>query len=385
MIAHDSVLVQLVRLVDTLPVPAPSSTPRRRGRPVLYSDALFLKALVIMIVRRLHKVGELLAVLEEPTQEMRSLRELLSGPEGRFPCRRTFERRLRALPETPAREDRLLGRHLIGLLKPWAKTGRAAAIDSTVLRAKGGVWHKKDKEAGVVPHSSIDTEAGWTLSGWHGWVYGWKLHLACTVAGVWIPLAAKPHPGQRPRRPRSPAVDRGPTRTGALRLGRQVLRRLRPQGEVPRRRTLPGEPQAGPYPHTDPGAEVRRIFHLLRHRAIENLNGHFKAHFDCHWSVPTKGRADTARFALGAVFVYQMALLHRHDERRHRHQRRAKSLSQSRMRIYELRTKSLQGAASMGCSCSARSRCTTPPGTIRSATFSFNASTWAQTARPSLS
>ena len=29
------------------------------------------------------------------------------------------------------------------------------------------------------------------LSGWHGWVYGWKLHLACTVAGVWIPLAAR--------------------------------------------------------------------------------------------------------------------------------------------------------------------------------------------------
>ncbi len=43
----------------------------------------------------------------------------------------------------------------------------------------------------VVPHSSIDTEAGWTYSGWHGWVYGCRLHLACTVAGVWIPLAAR--------------------------------------------------------------------------------------------------------------------------------------------------------------------------------------------------
>jgi hypothetical protein len=43
----------------------------------------------------------------------------------------------------------------------------------------------------LVPHSSIDTEASWTKSGWHGWVYGWKLHLAATVAGVWIPLAAQ--------------------------------------------------------------------------------------------------------------------------------------------------------------------------------------------------
>jgi hypothetical protein len=36
-----------------------------------------MKALVIMIVRRLHRVGELLAVLEEPTSQMRKVRELL--------------------------------------------------------------------------------------------------------------------------------------------------------------------------------------------------------------------------------------------------------------------------------------------------------------------
>src|SRR5215210_2439450 len=96
MITQDSVLVQLIRLVEFIPTPQPP--PRRRGRPVLYSEKLFLKALVIMIVRRLHKVGELLAVLEEPTPEMRMVRELL-GQEGHFPSRRTFERRLKALPQ----------------------------------------------------------------------------------------------------------------------------------------------------------------------------------------------------------------------------------------------------------------------------------------------
>jgi hypothetical protein len=50
------------------------------------------------------------------------------------------------------------------------------------------VWHKKDKEAGIVPHSSIDTQAGWTKSGWHGWAYGWKLHLATTVGSVCMGL-----------------------------------------------------------------------------------------------------------------------------------------------------------------------------------------------------
>jgi hypothetical protein len=87
MSAQDSVLVQLVRLVERIPTLPPP--PRRRGRPIVYSDGLFLKALIIMIVRRIHRVGELLAVLEEPTPEMRALREVLTE-NGRFPTRRTF-------------------------------------------------------------------------------------------------------------------------------------------------------------------------------------------------------------------------------------------------------------------------------------------------------
>jgi hypothetical protein len=84
-----------------------------------------------------------------------------------------------------------LGRTLVALIQPWARCGRAAAIDSTVLRANGGVWHNKHREQGLVPHTSIDTEAHWTKSGWHGWVYGWKLHVISVVAAVWIPLAAE--------------------------------------------------------------------------------------------------------------------------------------------------------------------------------------------------
>jgi hypothetical protein len=61
-----------------------------------------------------------------------------------------------------------LGRHLVEVLKPWESRGGAVAIDSIALQAKGGVWHKKDRERGIVAHTSIDTEAAWTKSGWHG-------------------------------------------------------------------------------------------------------------------------------------------------------------------------------------------------------------------------
>jgi hypothetical protein len=90
MIYQDSVLVQLILLVDQIPTPQPP--PRRpRGRPIFYSEKLFMKALVIMIVRRLHKVVELLAVLEEESAQMREVRQLLFEG-GRFPSRRTFQR-----------------------------------------------------------------------------------------------------------------------------------------------------------------------------------------------------------------------------------------------------------------------------------------------------
>ena len=132
MITQDSVLVQLILLIENLPSPPPP--PRQRGRPIFYSEKLFLKALVIMIIRRLHRVGELLAVLDEPTPEMKMVRELLRE-EGRFPCRRTFERRLKALPSTLPEQICCLGAHLVGLLRPWEKTGRAVALDSTPLTA----------------------------------------------------------------------------------------------------------------------------------------------------------------------------------------------------------------------------------------------------------
>lgn len=61
----------------------------------------------------------------------------------------------------------------------------------------------------------------------------------------------------------------------------------------------------------DPGREVRRIFHKLRSVAIENWNEHFKALFEGHGQVPTKGKANTQRFALGAVLVYQLLVWYR--------------------------------------------------------------------------
>jgi Transposase DDE domain len=269
MIYQDSCLVQLIRLVDQIPTPQPP--PRRpRGRPIFYSEKLFMKALVIMIVRRLHKVGELLAVLEEESAQMREVRQLLFEG-GRFPSRRTFQRRLKALPNSLPNQIGCLGRYLVEVLKPWESSGRAVAIDSTTLQAKGGVWHKKDKEAGVVPHTSIDTEAGWTKSGWHGWVYGWKLHLAITVGGMWIPLSARLTPADVADNQIAPSLIEELPEEARFVLGDTHYNAENVRDKCERTERFLVTSKRGAYPHTDSGVEVRRIFHKLRSLANENF------------------------------------------------------------------------------------------------------------------
>jgi Transposase DDE domain len=313
MVPQESVLVMLVRLVVCLPLPPPAST-RRRGRPRVYSDRLFLKALVIMIVRRLTTAYELLSVLAEPTAEMQTLRVLLLEQD-RLPCRRTFERRLAALPATLPAQIGCLGRYLVAVLEPWLAYARAAAIDRTVLRARGGVWHKKDREAGVVPHTSIDTEASWTKSGWHGWVYGWKLHLVCAAGAIWIPLAALLTPAAEADNTPAPALIRELPLDLRFLLGDQHYRDPALEDLCTQRGCVLITPTGGPYPHTDAGVEVRRILHKTRSITIENFNEQFKGIFDGHRQVPTRGTVSTQRFALGAIFVYQLSLLHRYHQR----------------------------------------------------------------------
>lgn len=309
MCTRNWLLAQLIRLVDRLPAPPPPSK-RQRGRPLVYPDRLFLKVLVIMILRRLHRVHEVFSVLARPGAEIAELRALLF-PDGKMPARRTFERRLKRLPESLPAQISCLGRHLVQLYQPWQRCGRAVAADSTVMRARGVPWHMKSRILGVIPNTSIDTEAHWTRSRWHGWVYGWKLHLVITIAGVWIPLSARLRPANEadnvvvlpmlaelPEEVRYVMGDSHynsvPVRAACEEADRMLVASNRSKR-----------------PRTDDGVKVRQILHSLRHHSIENFNSLYKNIFDLNRPVPTWGLANTQRLALGAVFVYQLALLFR--------------------------------------------------------------------------
>ena len=94
MIPQELFLVILVRLINRIPMPL-LPLKRNRGHPKVYPDRLFLQALVIMIVRHLHKVHELLTVLDEPTAEMQTLRALITENRESFDSNRTHKNAFR--------------------------------------------------------------------------------------------------------------------------------------------------------------------------------------------------------------------------------------------------------------------------------------------------
>jgi Transposase DDE domain len=311
MLRQKSVLVTLVQLIDALPWP-PEPTKRPRGRPKTYSDRLMVKALVIMIIRRLYTAYALLAFLEQDDPLPQQLRPLLYE-HGRLPSRRTWERRLATLPQTLPGLIGCCGRHLVALLRPWARHGRAVAFDSTPLETGGGVWHKQHREQGVVPHSSIDTEAGWSKSGWHGWWYGWKLHLAVTVGAVWIPLAAELTVANRGDNEVAPLLLEPLPWEVRYVLGDTSYNDPKLRRQCHRRGCELVATRRGPYPHRDGGVEVRKVFHKLRSQAIEPFNGLFKNVFEWRVKMPVKGLQRSQLLALGAVVIYQLVLLYQHD------------------------------------------------------------------------
>lgn len=119
-------------------------------------------------------------------------------------------------------------------------------------------------------------------------MYGWKLHLVCAVATVWIPLAAELTAAHRPDSDLAPQLLGDLPAEGRFVLGdrhynRDELRALCAQDS----RCLVTT-KYGRYPHTDDGVEVRRTFHKLRSVAMENFNELIFGIFDGHGQVPPR-------------------------------------------------------------------------------------------------
>jgi hypothetical protein len=98
------------------------------------------------------------------------------------PHRVTLARRYRQLYPLLQAFVQFVGHYAAHLDRRFAQTH--FVVDKSLFKAQGPVWHQSDRQVQRIPPKlrHLDTEASWSKSGYHGWVYGYGLHLTCNQA-----------------------------------------------------------------------------------------------------------------------------------------------------------------------------------------------------------
>jgi len=125
----------------------------KRGRPYVYHPTLILRCFVVRMWLRLDSNRALHDFLAKDYYPY-NRKVLKACGLTRLPDRRTFYRRLKTI--SPDIKERIssMGNLFVKekLVDPYI-----VSVDSTLLRAKGHLWHKSSMIKGVVPHSGIQS------------------------------------------------------------------------------------------------------------------------------------------------------------------------------------------------------------------------------------
>jgi len=174
MITADHPLIQLLALIDMVWIEAEAGT-LKRGAPKFYSEQMMFKVYVVSLLKHLWARRSLWRYV--------SSMPLVASACGlvRIPDRRTLDRRLAEIAPQAEVQIQALG---LALSIEAVTDATVAASDGSAFATPGPVWHKADKQAGIIPEGlhGLDTEADWIQSTYHGWVYGYKAHLSISVA-----------------------------------------------------------------------------------------------------------------------------------------------------------------------------------------------------------
>jgi hypothetical protein len=167
-------------------IPWPESRKKKRGRPYVYHPTVILRCFVVRIWLRLDSnraLHDFLAMDCYPyNRKIMKACGLTSLPD-----RRTFDRRLSTISIDIKERIAAMAALFIKkrLIDPYI-----VSVDSTLLKAKGYVWHKSSMIKGIVPRSGIDTDARWGFSHTKGWIFGYKLHITSSTGSLIVPLSA---------------------------------------------------------------------------------------------------------------------------------------------------------------------------------------------------
>jgi hypothetical protein len=166
-------LTDYVHILCTLFERFVQAHPSYESRLYTYNNQRLVVLFVIMQFRRIWRFKAQHRWLTQHPQLLKRL-----GWE-QAPHRTTLSRRYKQLYEVVQAFVQFIGQD-VGDLDARLRQQHLVE-DKSPFKALGPVWHQPDRRAGRVPAKlrNLDTAATWTKSGYHGWVYGYGLHLTC--------------------------------------------------------------------------------------------------------------------------------------------------------------------------------------------------------------
>jgi hypothetical protein len=133
-----------------------------------YSEASMVKVFVYALIKGIDEFK----TLQDHLTEKREIQSWLGWHS--IPHRTTLSRRFKAMP---TQLGVLIGEVYQKFVSTEKIQEEVMSVDSSLMQAQGNVWHKKDREAGILPScGNIDTEAHWGVNGCGEWTFGYRIH-----------------------------------------------------------------------------------------------------------------------------------------------------------------------------------------------------------------
>lgn len=148
-----------------------------RGHPVIYAQKALIVCFFVMQQRRIFHFKAQRRWLQRHPEIRQAF-----GLE-KVPHRTTLSRRYKTLYTVVQDFIAFVGQYAADL-DP-RLTSQDLYTDKSLFKAHGPVWHQSDRQEGRIPAKlrHLDTDASWSKSGYHGWVYGYGLHLVGNRVG----------------------------------------------------------------------------------------------------------------------------------------------------------------------------------------------------------
>jgi hypothetical protein len=144
------------------------------GRPFTYTEEMFIIFFMLMQFRQIYAFKAQWRWLTKHPEIL----EMLGW--AKVPHRTTISRRYKALYDVVQEFVLFIGQYAPDLDEQFSQTHLVE--DKSLFKALGPVWHQSDRKAGRIPEKlrKLDTDATWSKSAYHGWVYGYAIHMTCT-------------------------------------------------------------------------------------------------------------------------------------------------------------------------------------------------------------